>query len=78
MPFFPNEIKYTEKYRTGDYEYTHVILPKTFLSKLTGKVMTDKDWKNLGINISSSWENYMVYAPEPHVILFRRKIEQNM
>lgn len=75
MPFYPSEIRYADKFITGEYEYTHVILPKHFLPKLTGQLLTDKDWKLLGINICSSWENYMVYAPEKHVILFRRKVQ---
>jgi cyclin-dependent kinase regulatory subunit CKS1 len=74
MPFYPNEIKYSDKYITSGYEYIHVILPKIFLSKLSKQIMHENEWKSLGIQLSSQWENYMVYLPEPHVILFRRKL----
>ena len=73
MPFYPNEIKYSDKYKADKFEYIHVLLPKSYLPKLTGNLLSEKEWKSFGIKLSSGWENYLIFAPEPHVILFRRK-----
>lgn len=52
----------------------HVILPPD-LAKHVPKahLMTETEWRNLGVQQSPGWVHYMVHAPEPHVILFRRK-----
>ncbi|XP_075146876.1 cyclin-dependent kinase subunit 85A isoform X2 [Haematobia irritans] len=51
----------------------HVILPSD-LTKLVPKshLMTETEWRNLGVQQSPGWVHYMMHAPEPHVILFRR------
>lgn len=51
----------------------HVILPPD-LTKLVPKshLMTETEWRNLGVQQSPGWVHYMMHAPEPHVILFRR------
>lgn len=36
------------------------------------RLMTEREWRALGIQQSYGWEHYMIHAPEPHVILFRR------
>ncbi len=75
MPFYPQEIKYSDKYFALDYEYTSVILPKKYLSQVTGrKTLNHEQMKSLGIEISQEWENYLVHEPEPHVVLLRRKL----
>mmetsp|Transcript_13808 Transcript_13808/g.14363 ORF Transcript_13808/g.14363 Transcript_13808/m.14363 type:complete len:88 (-) Transcript_13808:190-453(-) len=75
MPFYPSEIRYSDKYVTGSYEYTSVILPKSSLNKIDEKkTMSYEKLKNLGVQISSNWIHYMVHEPEPHVILLRRPI----
>ena len=53
--------------------YRHVILPPD-LTKLVPKchLMTETEWRNLGVQQSPGWVHYMMHAPEPHVILFRR------
>lgn len=76
MPFFPNEIKYTERFKTNDYEYTHVILPKSYLQRISNQVMSENEWRSLGISLGTAWENFMIFKPERHVILFRRKINE--
>ena len=75
MPFYPEEIKYSDKYYALDYEYTSVILPKRYLPQVSGRKLLSFDQiKLLGIEISPEWENYLVHEPEPHVILLRRKL----
>ncbi|KAG2237407.1 hypothetical protein INT48_009535 [Thamnidium elegans] len=35
----------------------------------------EEEWTSLGITQSTGWEHFMVYAPEPHILLFRREID---
>ncbi|XP_077985810.1 cyclin-dependent kinases regulatory subunit-like [Glandiceps talaboti] len=66
-------ISYSEKYCDDRYEYRHVILPAE-LAKLVPKthLMTETEWRNLGVQQSPGWEHYMNHVPEPQVLLFRR------
>ncbi|XP_065370598.1 cyclin-dependent kinases regulatory subunit [Calliphora vicina] len=68
-----DQIQYSEKYFDAVFEYRHVILPPD-LTKLVPKshLMTETEWRNLGVQQSPGWVHYMMHAPEPHVILFRR------
>ena len=55
MPFYPEEIKYSDKYYALDYEYTSVILPKRYLPQVSGRKLLSFDQiKLLGIEISIS------------------------
>ncbi|XP_054015363.1 cyclin-dependent kinases regulatory subunit-like isoform X4 [Hylaeus anthracinus] len=40
-------------------------VPKTHL-------MSETEWRNLGVQQSPGWVHYMMHVPEPHVLLFRR------
>ena len=66
-------IYYSDKYTDEKYEYRHVMLPKD-LSKLVPKthLMSEKEWRNLGVQQSQGWVHYMFHDPEPHILLFRR------
>ncbi|CAH1991323.1 unnamed protein product [Acanthoscelides obtectus] len=68
-------IQYSEKYFDQHYEYRHVILPAD-LAKLVPRshLMTESEWRNLGVQQSPGWVHYMLHTPEPHVLLFRRPI----
>lgn len=76
MPYYPSTIKYSDKLKTKEYEYVNVTLPKVYLPKLTkNKLLIESEWKSLGIELSNgNWENFMIYKPEPHVLLFRKKL----
>lgn len=39
--------------------------------------MTETEWRNLGVQQSPGWVHYMLHAPEPHVLLFRRPLPQS-
>ncbi|XP_017847070.1 cyclin-dependent kinases regulatory subunit [Drosophila busckii] len=69
-----DQIQYSEKYFDDKFEYRHVILPPD-LAKHVPKshLMTETEWRNLGVQQSPGWVHYMMHTPEPHVILFRRK-----
>lgn len=36
--------------------------------------MSETEWRNLGVQQSVGWVHYMLHAPEPHVLLFRRPL----
>jgi cyclin-dependent kinase regulatory subunit CKS1 len=73
MPHYPSEIEYSEKYEDSIYEYRHVILPKDIMKKLPkGKLLTEQEWRAIGIQQSRGWVHYEIHKPEPHILLFRR------
>ncbi|KAI3623204.1 hypothetical protein CBS9595_000127 [Malassezia furfur] len=78
------EIHYSEKYCDDNWEYRHVILPKPFLKRIPKsyfdpeepgvlRILSDAEWRGIGITQSLGWEHYEVHAPEPHILLFRRE-----
>ncbi|XKL64865.1 hypothetical protein PGB90_004951 [Kerria lacca] len=69
----PDQIQYSDKYYDEKYEYRHVILPPD-LSKQVPRtfLMTETEWRNLGVQQSPGWVHYMIHNPEPHILLFRR------
>lgn len=51
----------------------HVILPKAIARWVpAGKLMTEDEWRDLGVMQSPGWVHYMIHAPEPHILLFKR------
>lgn len=50
-----------------------MILPAD-IARLVPKshLMTETEWRNLGVQQSPGWLHFMVHNPEPHVLLFRR------
>lgn len=75
MPHYPDEIEYSEKYADSLYEYRHVILPKEIYKKLPrGKLLSESDWRSLGVQQSRGWVHYDIHKPEPHILLFRRPL----
>lgn len=75
MPHYPDEIEYSEKYQDDLYEYRHVLLPKaTFKSIPKGKLLSETEWRSLGVQQSRGWMHYEIHRPEPHILLFRRPL----
>ncbi|XP_015123758.1 cyclin-dependent kinases regulatory subunit [Diachasma alloeum] len=70
-----NSIYYSDKYYDDEYEYRHVVLPKD-LEKRVPKthLMSEQEWRELGVQQSKGWVHYMTHQPEPHILLFKRKI----
>ena len=86
MPKFPDEFEYSDKFCDSFYEYRHVLLTKrAFLlindifnkEKKGQRVLTEYEWRTLGIQQSAGWENYIVLPNEPNVLLFRRPKDIN-
>ena len=42
-------------------------VPKTHL-------MSEAEWRNLGVQQSRGWVHYMAHESEPHILLFRRAL----
>ena len=57
------------------FGFRHVILPPD-IAKLVPKthLMTETEWRNLGVQQSPGWIHYMAHDPEPHILLFRRPL----
>ncbi|KAH8550507.1 regulatory subunit of cyclin-dependent kinase [Umbelopsis sp. PMI_123] len=66
-------ITYSNYYYDDEYEYRHVTLPKEIAQWIPHSgILADEEWRSLGVKQSIGWEHYMVHAPEPHVLLFKR------
>ena len=73
MPHFPDEIEYSDKYYDDAYEFRHVILPKHIYKKIPrGRLLTEMEWRGLGVQQSRGWAHYEIHRPEPYILLFRR------
>ncbi|XP_019866688.1 cyclin-dependent kinases regulatory subunit [Aethina tumida] len=68
-------IYYSDKYYDVENEYRHVVLPKEMV-KLVPKthLMSEQEWRGIGIQQSKGWVHYMIHSPEPHILLFKRPI----
>lgn len=72
-----DQICYSAKYYDDEHEYRHVILPKSIARTLKKDVlMSETEWRGIGVQQSRGWIHYMVHRPEPHVLLFRRPLPQ--
>ena len=67
-----------DKYFDDKYEYRHVMLPKD-LAKMVPRthLMSESEWRSLGVQQSQGWVHYMAHEPEPHILLFRRPLPAN-
>jgi cyclin-dependent kinase regulatory subunit CKS1 len=78
MPHYPDEIDYSEKYNDDLYEYRHVLLPKNIFKTIPkGRLLSESEWRGLGVQQSRGWVHYEIHRPEPHILLFRRPLGTN-
>ncbi|XP_009817920.2 cyclin-dependent kinases regulatory subunit 2 [Gavia stellata] len=72
------QISYSDKYFDKQYKDRHVMLPRE-LSKQVSKshLMSEKEWKRLGVRRSLGWVHYMIHEPELHILLFRRPLPKD-
>jgi cyclin-dependent kinase regulatory subunit CKS1 len=51
-----------------------VVLPKEIFKKIQtkGKLLSEPEWRALGVQQSRGWVHYEIHKPEPHILLFRR------
>jgi len=68
-------IYYSDKYYDEKFEYRHVVLPKEIAKQVPKThLMTETEWRSLGVQQSHGWIHYMIHEPEPHILLFRRPV----
>ncbi len=66
-------IWYSNIYRDDEYEFRHVILPRSYHVCRT-HLLPEAEWRALGITMGEGWQNYtLAHRSEPHVLLFRRR-----
>ncbi|CAG8495551.1 13380_t:CDS:2 [Dentiscutata erythropus] len=54
--------------------FIHVTLPKQLVPYVPlDRLMPEEEWRSLGVKQSPGWEHYMIHAPEPHILLFKRE-----
>ncbi|RKP22256.1 regulatory subunit of cyclin-dependent kinase, partial [Syncephalis pseudoplumigaleata] len=53
----------------------HVTLPKALVKYLPNplRLLTEEEWRGLGVQQSPGWYHYMVHSPEPFILLFKRE-----
>ncbi|KAJ8267801.1 hypothetical protein COCON_G00129730 [Conger conger] len=69
------QIYYSDKYDDAKFEYRHVMLPKDIARRVPKThLMSETEWRNLGVQQSQGWVHYMIHDPEPHILLFRRPL----
>ncbi|KAJ3190725.1 hypothetical protein HK101_008436 [Irineochytrium annulatum] len=70
------EIYYSPRYSDDFHEYRHVSLPRQIARWVPqGRLMTELEWRSLGVRQSQGWQHYLIHSPEPHVLLFKRDRE---
>ncbi|EWM20433.1 cyclin-dependent kinases regulatory subunit [Nannochloropsis gaditana] len=70
-----SRIEYSEKYMDDNHEYRHVILPKEIARSLPKqRLLTESEWRGIGVQQSRGWQHYAIHRPEPHILLFRRPL----
>lgn len=37
-------------------------------------LLTEREWRSVGVMQSLGWQHYMQHVPEPHVLCFRRPL----
>ncbi|XP_075708702.1 cyclin-dependent kinases regulatory subunit 2 [Rhinoderma darwinii] len=71
-------IYYSDKYTDEKYEYRHVMLPKELVKQVPKThLMSEEEWRRLGVQQSLGWVHYMIHEPEPHILLFRRLLPKD-
>mmetsp|Transcript_11621 Transcript_11621/g.34384 ORF Transcript_11621/g.34384 Transcript_11621/m.34384 type:complete len:93 (-) Transcript_11621:406-684(-) len=68
-----NNIQYSEKYYDDVFEYRHVVLPPEIAALMPkGRLLSEAEWRGIGVQQSRGWVHYAIHRPEPHIMLFRR------
>ncbi|KAL1922618.1 uncharacterized protein VTP21DRAFT_10157 [Calcarisporiella thermophila] len=77
-------IVYSPRYSDDVSEYRHVTLPKEMLRYIPRhffdqenprvlRLLTEEEWRSIGVVQSVGWEHYLVHTPEPHILGFKRE-----
>jgi cyclin-dependent kinase regulatory subunit CKS1 len=41
---------------------------------LPDRLLSESEWRQLGVQQSRGWVHYAIHKPEPHILLFRRPL----
>ena len=74
MPTFPSEIDYGDYYQDDVYEYKNIALPRDLFERKPKGLLSEDQWRQLGIKQTQGWEHWACFRPEPHVLMFRRPL----
>ncbi|CAG8465391.1 1974_t:CDS:2 [Funneliformis mosseae] len=67
-------ICYSSRYYDDISEYRHVTLPREIAQFLPqDTLLSEEEWRGFGVRQSQGWEHYLIHAPEPHILLFKRE-----
>eukprot|EP00250_Pteridium_aquilinum_P000887 c11068_g1_i1 orf=91-405(+) len=70
------QVQYSEKYFDDVYEYRHVVLTPEITKLLPkNRLLSESEWRALGVQQSRGWVHYAIHKPEPHIMLFRRPLD---
>lgn len=61
---------YSEVYADDKFEFRHVMVPAD--KHYRPRLMTEAEWRALGVKMSPGWIHYAIHKPEPKLLLFRR------
>lgn len=42
-----------------------------------GRLLSEAEWRAIGVQQSRGWVHYAIHRPEPHIMLFRRPLNFN-
>ena len=52
-----------------------MILPKEMAKTIPkGRLLSETEWRGIGVQQSRGWMHYAIHKPEPHILLFRRAL----
>ncbi|XP_023940860.1 cyclin-dependent kinases regulatory subunit-like [Bicyclus anynana] len=69
-----SDITHSYTYEDNEYKYMHVSVSLSLRRKIPkDRLMTETEWRFLGVMLPAGWEHYMIHRPEPHILLFRCK-----
>eukprot|EP00918_Siedleckia_nematoides_P042191 GHVU01091980.1.p1 GENE.GHVU01091980.1~~GHVU01091980.1.p1 ORF type:complete len:114 (+),score=1.31 GHVU01091980.1:80-421(+) len=81
MPNYPPDPIYSDRYYDESYEYRHVTVTRqmtrdaqAIMTRRPEGLLSEQDWRGLGVQQSRGWTHYMVHKPEPQILLFRRPL----
>lgn len=58
--------------------HRHVVLPKELVNLVPkSHLMSETEWRSIGVQQSRGWVHYMIHSPEPHILLFRRPLPKD-
>ena len=41
------------------------------------RLLSENEWRSIGVQQSRGWQHYEIHKPEPHILLFRRHLGTN-